>query len=542
MFKWYSGRDFLNMKIRTCFILPMFLIAGMGLGFFSCKKDYWNDYSRNSRNKLWAFQIAEGFLNFEDIASLRHDSLQSLLNNTITFVSDTNFQTGFAPAYIQVPDANKSLTFNLSPADTTTLGGTGTLVKTFSDTLSFPFPSTDSIKIIKVKTGNINITASHGFPHHGKVRVVFPEIKLGSTPLSAGLTLTYSGTTPVTTVLDLPLDGYTISPGNGSGLPFNFIRFQVTDTLTDSGSPHSVTLPGAITVTITGITFNEISGSFPSMVIPVSQILQDIPLFQAAVSGQAEFLQPKIILTGRNYFGMPLKFLFPSVSGLDGTAPVSLISDSLSNGFLLKFPTAKGQYAQTTLNLLPSNTNLPEFLNVSPRQIDWNISAAAQPVAGNFNYFATDTSYASLKTEVQLPLSGKFSSFTLQDTLPVDFSSFAQHPFDTLRLWLQNGFPIDAGLQIYFLDAGGLLLDSLFHNSLFTVNAAAVGNNGTVISKSISMHQAPVSISQFDHMLSARSLVLKSVLNTTGQLPSGLKEVRIGIIHQINLKLGVKAR
>jgi len=85
----------------------------------------------------------------------------------------------------------------------------------------------------------------------------------------------------------------------------------------------------------------------------------------------------------------------------------------------------------------------------------------------------------------------------------------------SLRCIFDNGYPFDAGIQLYLLGSNNLVLDSLMP-SLEWIEGAAEGTNGRVSATKRSIVEIPLDQDKLDRMEQASDLRIKALLNTVG--------------------------
>ena len=85
---------------------------------------------------------------------------------------------------------------------------------------------------------------------------------------------------------------------------------------------------------------------------------------------------------------------------------------------------------------------------------------------------------------MEIPLSFMAENLTLTDTNEISMSDQDNIEIETLYIIIENGFPLDAEIQIILLDQENLIIDTLMYNSL--ILAATVNENNEVSKSTIS--------------------------------------------------------
>lgn len=120
----------------------------------------------------------------------------------------------------------------------------------------------------------------------------------------------------------------------------------------------------------------------------------------------------------------------------------------------------------TTLPLDEQNSNIKALLSVLPSELTYNLRMNINPNGNFYNYqdFAYFDDALTAALELELPLDIDLDALTLSQTSPFDlFQSATAERIQsgTLRVQVENAYPIDAQLQVYFLDNQQQVIDSL---------------------------------------------------------------------------------
>jgi hypothetical protein len=160
--------------------------------------------------------------------------------------------------------------------------------------------------------------------------------------------------------------------------------------------------------------------------------------------------------------------------------------------------------------------------------------------------FITDSSKFSVEVLLELPLHGYASFLSLGDTLP--FSLGINYPSGsevyaesaTFVVNAYNGFPIDAALQLYFVDSSGVILDSLFYSgeqSVFEAGSVGPAPALRVTSTRHTVTEVYVDRARLDKLGAATEIIIRGTL-TSANNPA---LVKIYSDYTLELKLAVRA-
>ena len=136
-----------------------------------------------------------------------------------------------------------------------------------------------------------------------------------------------------------------------------------------------------------------------------------------------------------------------------------------------------------------NNSNIKALLENLPDKISYNIDVAINPNGNisNGNDFVFTDKLIDASLDVEIPLSFFATNLTLIDTVDVSLTEQTEHNrvnSGTLTLKVDNGFPLEASIQLYLLNENGNVYDSLLTSTL--VEAAPVDGNLIVTSKKLS--------------------------------------------------------
>jgi hypothetical protein len=205
-----------------------------------------------------------------------------------------------------------------------------------------------------------------------------------------------------------------------------------------------------------------------------------------------------------------------------------------------------GQTKYTDVYLDESNSNIADIFNAQPTRLIYELDGVSNAQQDpNIIGFLTDSSVISLNMRVELVLEGSARDFGAEQTLDLNFGDYSD--LDTadieqveFKLVTENGTPIAANLQMYFLDDNGLAFDSLFTgNGALLMGAAPVNNEGVANGTTRTEHFIPMDIERFDRVRTAKKAYLKTSFTTA---EGGNKIVKLLATNETTVKMGLKVR
>ena len=214
-----------------------------------------------------------------------------------------------------------------------------------------------------------------------------------------------------------------------------------------------------------------------------------LDFFNSILGGTLDLSKPKVELTMLNSIGVDGELRINSMNAINSRTGqnVALTGDIVSNPTELlgpKLPNV-GQVVVTKVSLNDNNSNVRQFISLLPDELEFDMEVLVNKNGnpGVRDNFATDKSRISAFLDIEVPLEGIANHLILQDTVALNISD-ATLPTGVIdgniKLVVENGFPFEAGVQVYFLDQGGAVFDSLFVDGLQTIPAGTVDANGQV--------------------------------------------------------------
>lgn len=512
------------------FLLPALLLAGL---WSACKKDDFRNAELADHSAEFAFPLFTTDLILRDLLfQVLNDSLS---NDTLTVNSDgtlTLFYTGdvaekkatdiftfFADKFVPIFDSLESYALEVPN------GVTIRQAKLKAGTLTFIVNNTLS----ETLTGYIEISEMT------KNGVVFQQ------PFTAiGNMLWNSG--PV------DISGYELNAGSNN-LTFKYFAYLPDGTRVNV--PPSGIFPGVI-VPFAGLEFSYFEGFFGYSTYPLTRDTIEIDINQTSLDGNVKIENPKITMRISNSWGFPTRGVvrYLSFIGKNGEELKLITNNVFMNDSLIDFPYPSlnevGQTKFKDVILDESNSNIADIFNSQPTRLVYELGGISN--AGNdpsIIGFLTDSSKISLQLRVELDLVGSVKDFGSDQTLALDFGDYGGLDTSKIRdaefkLVTENGTPISALLQLYFLDAGGTRIDSLFSNGpQLLLRAAPIGPDSTAVGITRTEHLIPMSASRFDRIRQAKQAFLQTSFSTA---ENGTRSVKLIADNKAIIKMGLKVR
>ncbi|MEO0469591.1 MAG: hypothetical protein AAF206_08230, partial [Bacteroidota bacterium] len=252
---------------------------------------------------------------------------------------------------------------------------------------------------------------------------------------------------------------------------------------------------------------------------------------------------PEVSFLIDNSYGIPIELQVDRLEILTREAGVvSINTPVIEEGLILNHPSLDeaGSFRTTAITLNKDNSNLPEAISAWPEGINYDLAARSHPEGDSSTIgFMTDSSQLRLGLAVDIPIEGQIRDLEVEDRFEVDLDQLDEVSSADFVLLLENGLPIEIDVQVFFEDASGQVLDSLFQNALPLMEAAPVDGNGVVNTPASFERSVNFSEEKLDALKETSQLRLRGRFATTD---NGSVPVKIFRDYASSLKMGVRIR
>lgn len=462
------------MNNKCCF----FLFLGVFLfSLSSCVKDEY--YLQNSRNPGWSPNFAAPLINSRltmwDILN-DYDSSNIIVEDQTHFlyiVYNSQVYSETAESLIQIPDQNITYNFNVNTGGNVAPGDSFVVTNTFN--YFFNFPNFQVIDSVFLKAGTLEINISNTFNLPAKIEISFPGTKNGL-PFKETVYFSSPWHTHSTGLQNTKIVFDHIGGNNRLPVTFRLVLYG-------NGNPNNSPYNLGINLNFQNLRFRKIFGYLGQLSFTFNEDTVKIQLYENNFGGIINWEDPRLYLTVYNSFGMPVQLQINYVEAKRTKPPVNTIQitgSGIPNPWNINYPSFSqiGQYISSGFQLNKTNSNINAGFNISPQQVNLLINAISNQF-GFAQNFALDTSRLIVDAKVELPMHGTAQGFTIVDTIDVglgeDFRNAEYIEWVLFKIYAENGFPVDAKVQIYFLDSLNMLVDSLLSPYQQFIHAATPG-------------------------------------------------------------------
>lgn len=499
--------------IKGAFLLTLFFC------FQGCIKDFQNidDVEISSWQPEVAVALVNTSVSIQDFLDDFDTGGHLVVDNDkfMTLVYESNVFSVSGDKVVEIPD------FTIPVIDTS--------VAVPYSMINTPF----DIDFFSIKNGKLDYSFQSPYPEDMDVIIEVRNITQNGTQLQFSEVADYTGASPVNVNGSIDLSGYIMDFATGQ----IEIRYIATN---GAGTRKHL---NNMAMSFNSFEYDMAQGYFDQYEfdLPSDSILID--LFENAVAGNLQIEDPKIRLIIKNSFGVPIQMSAQKLEAetvLDGNMNINTVLD---NGVSFGYPTASevGQFKTTVIEINSTNSNLADVISSSPTQLNYDWAAMSNPDSDpSLKGFVKDDSRFDVDVEVEMPVWFSAQNFAIEEVNEFDASFFDDIISAEFKLITENGLPLEAGVQVYFLDDNGMVLDSLLNGINNTViPAAEVDSNGKVIASSTGEEVVEIAGTRIENIRAATQIAINGTVSTTDM---GTVAVKFYSDYGMNFKLGVKAK
>lgn len=348
--------------------------------------------------------------------------------------------------------------------------------------LPFDFENGEILDSIILQEATLNIDIISTFRHDLDVDLGIPQLTQNQVPFQETVILDYQGTVPVIQTLSFDVSNGVLD-FTAPGLQ-NQLEILTDLVVTHSGEFTNIGDSLGFAISLSANSLHSAYGYLGQFAGLADVDTQRVDIFESIDADRLFFADPSIDLLIENSSGIPMEIDFSSL-----IAPDNQFATIITGGALEEIPPVSaaaflGDIAVTEHRIDNSNTepSLSDMLSEGPVDLIYTAEGLTNPEGFQYN-FIQDTSRISCDATVNLPLYGYVDGYTFSDTLDVNLAvdlgigeaiSIDDVELVTIRTIFDNGLPLEAGLQVVFLDSLDLAFDSLFTDP-FAMPIAAAG-------------------------------------------------------------------
>ncbi|OFX76498.1 MAG: hypothetical protein A2X12_02950 [Bacteroidetes bacterium GWE2_29_8] len=520
-------------------LLALFVIISIS---YSCRKDLldFDNMASDAITPNWSIPLIHSKMDLSKIlADYDHqDLIVEDKTKFLTLMYEGNVFSKTAEELINIPTQSYSETLTQN---------TNVLFDTELEVVyNYEFPMNSDAEqhfdSLYIKSGHINLYIESDYQHNGEMSITVKSLTKNGVPLVFSSQHTYTGSKVIISK-DIDISGYKATFDNKQ----NKVKVEAKLKL-DYKVANQTKATNQISATCNwnNIKFSKFYGYLGNVTFPVLKDDVVLKIFRNAMMdmGDIYIVNPRIDIIYKNSFGIPVRINFDKIEATGGKkAPyaVNLLSDLPVNPMNIIAPNYSqiGQYASDTISIVKTNA-LMQAISINPYYLSYDISASIND-NGTTSNFALDTSKFAVDVAVKLPLYGRIHNFTLQDTLNFKFDKIEKIEAVKFKINIENGFPVETFMQVYFVDENYNLLDSIFAGGFTKAIKSAITDPATerVTSSVKSVIEANMTKDRLQNIYKVKYIFAKAVLNTED---NATKDVKFYSDYFLDVKIGVQAQ
>lgn len=534
-------------KQASQFFFLMLIIA-----LSSCMKSGDFDFSKIKAiewNPKMAVPLVSSSLTIMDIIKQKGTSSNFMIDQKgfVTLVYKDRLYSINPTSMVTIPATSFAVSHTFTALEAAAISSAGSLSIPFQTDIKIT--PADSIRIDSLicSKGDLTLTITGTVNNNGYIVLSIPQAKKNGLPLNTTITPLANGTKTI------DLSGYKFDLTKVAGKPSTF-RLNALITVTN--------LPAGSITAGKVINFNflqhiesvkVLSGYFGRFILISAKRTEGLHIFNNALSqGQFSLVDPYIKFTFTNSIGVPIQLRISELRGMNTTTGQSLNlfgNPGLPNPINLISPpyiANAGAPAGISTNINTYTVNntgtggaLNKFLNIKPNSISYNFYSLTNPNGNILENFVRDSSKLVVDVEVGLPLYGYTKNLAIQDTFAFKLDNISEAQSMLIRTIIDNEFPLEARMQVYFTDANYVRLDSLITTDPIIIPAAQITlATGELLSSSKKISDFNYPKERINKITGTKKILVKALLSTSG---TATQNIKIFNTYQLKVKLAVQA-
>ncbi len=441
-----------NVKIALFPVGMVFLIF-----LASCYKEKDFDFDKMANNQYeseWAIPIINKKYFLSDMIVDSNNNVISDHDNFLTIVHFTgDLWTATAEELFILNDQYDSYAAT-APAPSTP--PVSYYEVNFSNPLNIDFGNITEIDSMLLKAGFFQAIINTNINHNCNLTIDFPEVinSLTNQNLSINIPMQASGhANPASGSTTFSLADYKLKFTTSNQIQANY-NIKVYN---DGQAFDIPTYTFNANFNLSDLKFRHMFGYFGQI---TDQLTDTIPikLFKHQFENSIQLKEVKAHLLMKNSFGAPLQFTVNNFSIYTGGEERLVMTP----GYQVDGPNPTMQQFGQTIFKADSTLLNPNVLEISPKHMAFDAIGMLNPTNNpTIRNFVTDKSQFSIDARLEFPMEGNVNFFSYMDTMEFFFESIDQIEFANFRIFVENSFPINSDIQIYFADTANVILDSL---------------------------------------------------------------------------------
>ena len=465
----------------------------------------------------------------------------TMTNNLQAIISNIDPGTSGAPVLIDL-----SSTLDVTSTASNLEVSSGTAIFPSQDAINetvdvdLTLDNGEELNSVQLNSGSIDYSIDYGLRENAQITISLPYITNQGTPITEVINVTSDHINSKTVTGSIDLSNNTIDL-TANGARTNYIEASVSASIISSGQiiPFSITDAVTANLDIANLDIAFIDGYLGNLTesIPADTIVLD--LFNNEFSELISVAAPELSMKLNNSAGIPIEADMSQIFAYNDQTSLQLTG--IANPLTINSPNYSeiGESKVTTISLNRESSNIVDVFDLNPSGIAYQMFIETNPAGntGDMNFINSD-SKIDVTMDVDIPMYGSVSGFSIEDTLDFALDSINILQSATLRAIIENEFPVDVDVQLYFVDENFAVIDSLFSNGERLVQSSTIDANGDLVSATTSENDIVVSEDKLNNLMNASKIILHASLETAN---GGTQDAKFYTHYEMNINLGIIA-
>lgn len=463
--------------------MKLFYILSVSCLLFSCRKEAttWFTY--------WQAPIINDTL---DLKNLTNDSTL-VVNNGFYELQFKRKIASISPALLlEIPDTIIEQKFAISIPSLTIAPGTSFV----NDNKDHIFDLNDAkVKKARIKSGIINLQVLNPIATTTFFEIELPSVTYDNLSLKKSVSVSAGSTyNPTSKTLSIDLAGYWIDMRGSDGLSNNSLPSKLR-VLTDSNGP-SVTLTNMDSTTfkieMKDLSFDYAQGYFGKY-IHSDTFLFESKILKEVVTGGIDLSPLQLKFDIENGIKVPAKATIIEVKNFNSETnyTTNLSNPQIGSPFIIENPIGSwGTLVNSKKSIIfdENTSNIENFVENLGEKTTIRYALDVNPwgnISGGWDEFFPD-SKLEVNTSINMPLNIGFNDLQLRDTFAFSLTQEEDKTSiesGSLTFKIENAFPLQGTLSIFFLNEFGALIKAYDVDNLISSSVSGQVNSNAVQTK-----------------------------------------------------------
>lgn len=470
----------------------------------------------------------------------------NLANKTMSNNLEANMVNFESPGSGGTPvpiDLNDALVIDVATNNLTVVSGTAIFpsqeVINQSIDVDVALDNGEDLRTLRLSGGTIDYTINYGIREDAVLTLNMPYVTSGGTALTEVININSDNINPTVVSGSIDLSGYEMDLTAG-GSATNNIQTSIAASIVSSGAVVPFDTSDAVTadLSISNLSFTFIDGYLGSYSVNIDPDSVDLSFMQNELTANINLANPQLRLHIDNSIGIPVAADLSGISSYSQSGNIPLTG--LANPTIINAP-AYGDFSgseYTLINIDAASTNIEDILNSSPDGLIYGMGITVNPDGDNGNLnFVTDQSKIDVSMDATIPIYASMGGFIIRDTLEFPQDVFEQIKSAILRTNIDNEFPVDVQVQMYFTDASYSVIDSLFTGYENIVSSSSIDAQGELVAPSFKQTDFVFDEEKVENVRNAEHIIITARLATTND---GGQYAKFYSHYQMHIKLGIQ--